>query len=363
MQEAVRCISWTWILLLGQSLACQPWFRYIPPASSAVERSCVDCTRSVQPRFFFGPPCCTVARDKNRLKNDTECGVKKDEKVVGGVETEENEIPWQVAVFWQNDTWLGCGAVLISCNPVIVLSAAHCFHRSTFGYDLKPEHIKLAFGLTTMVWGTFPLDRNEVRVEVEEIIMHPSYSRITLHAGISVRNNFNINVNTYENDIAIIKVKDGSLDCKKKTIWPACLPNENYEYGGWNRTLISGWGRVQHGGISSKVLKKATIPIVTDEQCTRNMFNISDEGILTGVAIADTKLCAGDIVTGQGLCEGDSGGPLVTQDLNSQGWSAVGIVSYYDSSAGCGGAKYGVFSEIGKYLPWIGTHFDMLPPE
>ena len=46
--------------------------------------------------------------------------------------------------------------------------------------------------------------------------------------GISVRNNFDsVNLNEIENDIAIIKVKNGSsLPCSRRTIWPACLPNK-----------------------------------------------------------------------------------------------------------------------------------------
>jgi len=48
----------------------------------------------------------------------------------------------------------------------------------------------------------------------------------------------------------------------------------------------------------------------------------------------------------------------VTQDNNDQGWAAVGIVSYLPipsntSIPTCGGNRYGVFTEIGKYLDWI----------
>ena len=50
---------------------------------------------------------------------------------------------------------------------------------------------------------------------------------MTIHIGVGVRSNINLNVNGLENDIAIIKVKDGSsLPCSKKHIWPACLPSK-----------------------------------------------------------------------------------------------------------------------------------------
>ena len=66
-----------------------------------------------------------------RLKNATECGRKggsesEEEKITGGTSAVENEIPWQVALVDQAGDWLGCGAVLLSCDPVIVVTAAHC---------------------------------------------------------------------------------------------------------------------------------------------------------------------------------------------------------------------------------------------
>ena len=36
-----------------------------------------------------------------------------------------------------------------------------------------------------------------------------------------------LNISIYENDIAILKVKNPeTLRCEQKKIWPACLPNE-----------------------------------------------------------------------------------------------------------------------------------------
>ena len=49
--------------------------------------------------------------------------------------------------------------------------------------------------------------------------------RLTLHTGISLHNN--LHLIGVENDIAVIKVKNGSaLECKKEVIWPACLPRK-----------------------------------------------------------------------------------------------------------------------------------------
>ena len=55
--------------------------------------------------------------------------------------------------------------------------------------------------------GAAPLDSNEERLNITEIIMHPYYNLLTI-----------------ENDIAVIKV-DGSFSCFPDKIYPACLPN------------------------------------------------------------------------------------------------------------------------------------------
>ena len=55
--------------------------------------------------------------------------------------------------------------------------------------------------------GPAPLDTNEERLTITEIINHP-----------------NFNDNTFDNDIALIKVS-GSFSCSEGKIWPACLPS------------------------------------------------------------------------------------------------------------------------------------------
>ena len=72
---------------------------------------------------------CMEMGSLSRLKNATECGRKgpgKDNRIVGGVPVRENEIPWQVAILAQNGSWSGNNAILLSCDPVIVITAAHC---------------------------------------------------------------------------------------------------------------------------------------------------------------------------------------------------------------------------------------------
>ena len=55
-----------------------------------------------------------------------------------------------------------------------------------------------------------PLDTNEKRLAITEIIVYPDFDYTT--------------VGPFDNNIAIIKV-DGTFDCSPETIYPACLPS------------------------------------------------------------------------------------------------------------------------------------------
>ena len=62
----------------------------------------------------------------------TGCG-EVNTRIVGGEEATENQFPWQCAILDSEDRFYGCGATILSCDPVIIVSAAHCFNPSFFG--------------------------------------------------------------------------------------------------------------------------------------------------------------------------------------------------------------------------------------
>ena len=70
--------------------------------------------------------------DRTQLRNADNCGNlggdgdKNLTKIVNGVVVSENEIPWQLSLLKKDGSWDGCGAILLSCHPLIVITAAHC---------------------------------------------------------------------------------------------------------------------------------------------------------------------------------------------------------------------------------------------
>lgn len=260
-----------------------------------------------------------------KLSNNTACGHKGVNRIVGGNSTAEGEIPWQCAILKSDGTWMGCGAVLLHCNPTIVVTAAHCF--------LSPQSgLKVSCGSHRVDWrSALPMGHFEERLPVKEIIVHPAY-----------------NSQTSENDIALVKLH-GEFHCHKRELFPACLPRKS-SYAGWHKGMVTGWGLTRVGGDASEILRKARMPIVSDEACSQ---------AYGGQLYPDVMLCAGK--DGIDACQGDSGGPLVVQDEEHFGWSLIGIVSW---GIGCAREGYfGVYTEVSHYIPWIAQSYGLLVPD
>jgi len=293
---------------------------------------CSGCISRPRPPTTPRPPptttttARTTTRAPSRLGNATRCGHKGRERIVGGETTADGEIPWQCSLLQGRDRWIGCGAVLISCSPTIVLSAAHCFRG-----DISNLVVSCGTNIRSLT-GNDRLTEHEQRRSVRSVVKHPRYSSAT-----------------NRNDIALLKV-NGDFDCVERRLYPACLPTRRETYAGWERGLVTGWGRTsENGGPLSTTLLKAKVPIVSDRDCN-NAYN--------GAIDSASMICAGK--EGIDACQGDSGGPLVAQDNEHLGWALVGVVSW-----GIGCARkglFGVYAEVSQYLPWIASHFDLLPP-
>ena len=112
---------------------------------------------------------------------------------------------------------------------------------------------------------------NEESLSITEIIKHPYYNQVT-----------------NDNDIAVIKVS-GTFNCRERTIYPACLPTDvrwsesplrslifyivlqDYDYAGWDDTIVSGWGHTSEGGDvpANGILQWVKVPTVSNAVCSQ----------------------------------------------------------------------------------------------
>jgi len=363
------------LILLSEGCIRVQDFKYVPESPNFYNRQCVPCKKSDEargrgsiwsemyngyeglsedpsPRFGFpvGPvittaaPCCESTTTTTpapteppitRLQNATGCGEKGSNRIVGGEEAGENEFPWMCAIMNSDDSFYTCGATILSCNPTIIVSAAHCFEGSAG----QPGGKKVSCGGHRMnAYGSSAMDSAEQRLDITEIINHPDYSSLN-------------NGGDSSNDIAVIKV-DGNFNCAAGKIWPACLPDKNrLTYEGWAKTTVTGWGTLTEGGALPDKLQKVKVAPINDLVC---------DAALGGGRIKDVMICAGPKEGGRDSCQGDSGGPLVTRD-DRPGFSLIGVVSFGD---GCARAdSYGVYTEVSYYLDWIAGSYGLSPVE
>merc|ERR1719516_866087 len=233
------------------------------------------------------------------------CGIpNRSNRIVGGVETETNEYPWQVALVSSGGSRPFCGGTLISCSHV--LTAAHCTAGSS------------ASSISVLV-GEHRIDDNSfTRVSLSKITDHPDY-----------------NSNTLDNDYSILTLS--SPVEFSTTVAPACLPADNSKDFAGEMATVSGWGRLSSGGNQPTVLNEVDVTVQSNSQCMTAYGN----------SITSNMICAAD--AGKDSCQGDSGGPLTTMENGK--CAVIGVVSW---GYGCAVDGFpGVYARVTEKMDWI----------
>merc|ERR1711874_278563 len=242
------------------------------------------------------------------------CGIEgppSKDRIVGGFEAQENQWPWQVALFIDN-AWF-CGGSIISEN--YVMTAAHCADGASYFDIMAGAHNVRA-------------SSEPRRVEIT------SYNGWT-HPGW--------NHNTLENDIALIELP--SPMSFNEYIKPSCMPMAGDTADVNEMVTCTGWGKPSDsaGGISPVLRMVEDRPIISNSECNA-IYGIVGDGVV----------CI-DTTGGKGTCNGDSGGPLnMKAEVTKAGqqWKQVGIVSF-GASAGCEVGYPAGFTRVEYYLEWI----------
>ncbi|XP_007894202.1 suppressor of tumorigenicity 14 protein homolog [Callorhinchus milii] len=245
-----------------------------------------------------------------------DCGIRpfKHSRIVGGVDAQVGEWPWQVSLHIKQFGHV-CGASVISNNWLV--SAAHCFQDESKIKYSNPGIWKVFLGLHTQFKvGTMVKER-----KVKRIITHESYNQYT-----------------FNNDIALLEL-DSSVPFSS-VIRPICLPDQTHRFPVGKATWVSGWGARAENDVASSVLQKAELRILNSTTCNR----------LLSSTVTSKMICAGYLSGGIDACQGDSGGPMSFVGSKGKVFLA-GIVSWGDGCARRN--KPGVYTRTTKFRKWI----------
>ncbi|XP_029027082.1 coagulation factor X [Betta splendens] len=235
-------------------------------------------------------------------------------RIVGGMLEKAGGSPWQVLIR-RSDGYGFCGGTLVSDRWVV--SAAHCLEEPA-------DHITI--GDTDKQRP----DPAEQRIQIQRIFMHPHFHSFT-----------------FDSDIALLYLSRPVV--RGPTALPACLPDlhlSQYLLKEENLGKVTGWGVTRYLGRSSRFLRRVMLPVVSQNVCSAS----------TEQVITDNMFCAGYPQATVDACSGDSGGPFV---VNYRGtWFLTGVVSWGEQCATKG--KYGIYTRIGNFLPWIRETMDRL---
>ena len=241
------------------------------------------------------------------------CGVANSAmRIVGGVETEAHEYPWQVALLVSDrgsHPW--CGGTLIS--PRHVLTAAHC----TEGYTTAN---------LTVLLGEHRVDDNVFNKKtLSAILDHPDYN-------VSVK---------HDNDFSILTLSEPVAFTRD--VSPACLPADPGQDFVGQVATVSGWGLLSWswwGGNYPTTLMEVDVTVMTNAECISAYEQIQ-------LVINSNMICAAD--SGKDSCSGDSGGPMVVQENGR--YTLAGVVSW---GRGCAHPEYpGVYARVTAQKDWI----------
>ncbi|MEV0176672.1 serine protease [Streptomyces sp. NPDC050803] len=244
--------------------------------------------------------------------------VANDSVVVGGFPVDVSDSPWTVALA-SRDRFGGmragqfCGGAAV--GPSTVLTAAHCLREDVLG--APPDRI----ADLKVIAGRTDLGSDEGQeIAVRETWVNPEYDEAT-NAG----------------DFAVLMLAEPLPEGSVIGMAPPGDPA--YEPGAG--AMVYGWGDVTGGGDYAQSLRAARVHVLSDGLCEKAYPDSGGDAYL-----ADSMLCAGEVIGGRDACQGDSGGPLVAEGR------LVGLVSW---GSGCGRAgSPGVYARISHILTALG---------
>jgi secreted trypsin-like serine protease len=243
--------------------------------------------------------------------------------IVGGVEAAPGEFPFMAAIFRRETSGelrQFCAGTIV--NARWVLSAAHCY------FDELGRQDVLAADLTVVVGRRRLSSDTGQALEVGEIVAHPEFDPARFDSDLALLRLAAAIDLEGEGEVAVVDLPDAEEEATLAP--PGALAQ------------ATGWGDTNNSGVTSDLLLKVGLPIVSAVSC-RNFWGVR--------TISDNMICAGDSAD-EDTCRGDSGGPLLVRPTSARGFVQVGITSFGTSSCGLGVPA--VFTRVSRFSNWIG---------
>ncbi|XP_034516051.1 serine protease 55 isoform X1 [Ailuropoda melanoleuca] len=229
-------------------------------------------------------------------------------RIIGGMEAEVGEFPWQVSIQARNEHF--CGGSII--NKWWIVTAAHCFSSE----ELLPTDL-------SVVLGSNDLSSSSLEIKgITSIVLHKDFQRPTMN-----------------NDIALLLLDSPITFSGLKE--PICMPRKPSP-SVWHKCWVAGWGQTNSEDKTSMKtdLMKVPMTIMDWEKCSKAFPKLTKN-----------MLCAGYENESFDACQGDSGGPLVCNTESDKIWYQVGIISWGKS---CGQKNMpGIYTLLENYNLWI----------
>ncbi|KAJ8942813.1 hypothetical protein NQ318_022827 [Aromia moschata] len=224
-----------------------------------------------------------------------------DGRIIGGIEANIEDHPWQVSLQRSNSHI--CGGAIISSNWI--LTAAHCVSAS------------LVAQYTIRAGSSYRSSGGSI-YSLSSVRAHPNYNSWTI-----------------DYDIAALQVSSPIQFGPGIQAIPLARAGTGPVADAI--AIVTGWGSTVEGGGGTNVLQEVDMPIVSQADC-RNAYSQS--------AITDRMFCAGLLGEGgKDACQGDSGGPVVVNGI------LTGLVSWGN---GCARPNFpGVKTNIPSLRPWV----------
>ncbi|XP_052121820.1 melanization protease 1-like [Frankliniella occidentalis] len=274
------------------------------------------------------------AGERDLLVNPEGCGIRSDDRIIGGNTTYVMELPWMVRLGYTGRRGISyrCGGSLV--NHRYVLTAAHCVAGDAPVQVRLGEHDEDSDRDCSIIAGTTICAPPVVDVPIERVIQHPQYSSDSKSP------------NYLKNDVALLRLRTPVTFTE--AVKPICLPQTGgAQVAPGKRAVVAGWGKDRNrGSTGTRLLMSASVPLWTVPDCARVYQS-------RGVQVGASQLCAGG-TRGVDSCQGDSGGPLYRAGLVHDQPRAVqvGIVSFGLSECATEGVP-GVYTRVESFMPWI----------